>query len=124
MSKIRNVALVTLVTGFLLCGQGSLLAFYPEPPFYGCDDGCTCGVDYYNWGHVTGACPDTAGAEECDFAFESCYDYCLALGPWIHDIFPQQNPRCWIGNFGGEGCDPEGLEPPTNWNCECWCSED
>jgi hypothetical protein len=121
MKTVRNLTFLVLVAVIFEMREGSLLASY-TPTFYNCSIGCTCTVDYDNWGHVTAECPEVAGSEECSYGFSACDYYCAVTLPMFIGGYPEP-PVCWMTNFGGEGCTPAvGLEPPTNWYCQCACS--
>ena len=123
MRRLKNLGFLLVVLGIVGFGQGSLLGFYPPPTFEDCSDGCTCSVNSLDWTNASAECPDTAGVDECDHGFGECADYCEQTLPAHHFEWFHVEIYCIMNSFGGEGCDPEGLEPPTNWTCSCLCFE-
>jgi hypothetical protein len=127
MKTIRAVALLVLLAAFVSGADRDILAFYPDPWFDQCPDGCTCtvGHGYENWKDVTIECENDSPADVCDEAWESSYTYCFTdLPNWIEDFVwsetqQQVDAQCWIVDF--DGCDPLGLDPPATISLECEC---
>ena len=124
MKSMKNLGFLAIVIGIVVLGQGSLLGFDPPPQFDNCSKECTCTVDPFYWNRVSAQCPDVAGVNECSYGYDACEDYCDSTLPDHYWDLYEVSIFCIVDYFGGEGCDPVGLEPPTNWVCDCLCFQD
>jgi hypothetical protein len=121
MKTFRNLAFLVLLAGMLAFGQEDVLAL--TPPDFDCPSGCECepAIDYGSW---SGFCENEAGADGvCDDIDWACSSYCEGeYEDWLHEEFPGYSYWCWLETpIPSEGCWPYGLEPPTSFECSCFC---